>query len=98
MILLLGKRLPHKGSEIGILAVGASFVLSIVAAVQWIDRVEDATGHSEGLRALGRSIFGAEAGGHAAEADRATGRQHHHLVAERRASSSASARASTGSS
>jgi NADH-quinone oxidoreductase subunit L len=68
LILLLGKRFPHKGSEIGILAVGASFVLSIVVAVQWIDRVEGASGHSEGLRAIGRSIFGAEAGGHAAEA------------------------------
>ncbi len=68
LILLLGKRFPNKGSEIGIFAVGASFVLSIVAVVQWVDRVEGATGHSEGLRALGRSIFGAEAGGHGAEA------------------------------
>ena len=68
LILLLGKRFPYKGSEIGILAVGASFVLSIVAVAQWVDRVEGASGHSEGLRALGRSIFGAEAGGHGAEA------------------------------
>jgi len=65
LILLLGKRMPFKGSEIGITAVGASFILSIVAAVQWIDRVEGAGGHGEGLGALGRSIFGAEAGGHA---------------------------------
>ena len=32
------------------------------------ERVNDATGHSEGLRALGRGIFSAEAGGHGAEA------------------------------
>ena len=63
LILLLGKRFPNKGSEIGIAAVGASFLLSIVAVVQWIDRVENATGDSEGLRALGRGLFSAEAGG-----------------------------------
>ncbi len=39
LILFFGKRLPNRGSEIGIAAVGASFVLSVVAAVQWIDRV-----------------------------------------------------------
>ena len=44
LILFFGKRLPRKGSEIGILAVGASFVLSCVAVYQWIDRVETATG------------------------------------------------------
>jgi NADH-quinone oxidoreductase subunit L len=64
LILLFGKRLPRKGSEIGILAVGASFVLSCVAVYQWIQRVDDATGGKEsGLRALGRGVFGAE-GGH----------------------------------
>ena len=36
-----------KGAEIGIAAVGASFVLSCVAAVQWIDRVDDAPGTAE---------------------------------------------------
>ncbi|MFI5045821.1 MAG: NADH-quinone oxidoreductase subunit L [Acidimicrobiia bacterium] len=63
LILLLGKRFPNKGSEIGIFAVGTTFVLSIVTAFQWIDRVDAATGHSEGLRALGRGIFTAD-GGH----------------------------------
>jgi NADH-quinone oxidoreductase subunit L len=64
LILFFGKRLPRKGSEIGILAVGASFVLSCVAVYQWIDRIESATGGKEsGLRALGRGVFGAE-GGH----------------------------------
>jgi NADH-quinone oxidoreductase subunit L len=64
LILLFGKRLPRKGSELGILAVGASFVLSCVAVAQWIQRVDDATGGKEsGLRALGRGVFSAE-GGH----------------------------------
>ena len=68
LILFFGKRFPKKGSEIGIAALSASFVLSIVAVVEWIQRVDDATGHSEGLRALGRGIFRAEEGGHGAEA------------------------------
>jgi NADH-quinone oxidoreductase subunit L len=62
VILLLGSRFPRKGAEIGIAAVGASFVLSVGAAYQWINRVRDAEG-SEGegglehaLRALGRSV------------------------------------------
>ncbi len=65
LILFFGKRMPKKGAEIGILAVGASFVLACVAVYQWIDRVESATGgHESGLRALGRGVFGAEGGGH----------------------------------
>jgi NADH-quinone oxidoreductase subunit L len=64
LILLFGKRLPKKGSELGIVAVGSAFVLSCVAVYQWIDRVESATGGDEHtLRALGRSVFGQE-GGH----------------------------------
>jgi NADH-quinone oxidoreductase subunit L len=63
LILFFGKRLPKKGAEIGILAVGASFAGACVAAVEWINRVEDATGHSEGLRALvkGAVLTGGEA-------------------------------------
>jgi NADH-quinone oxidoreductase subunit L len=63
LILFFGKRLPKKGAEIGIAAVGATFVLACVAVYQWIDRVETATGgKSSGLRALGRGVFGAESG------------------------------------
>ena len=58
-ILLFGKRFPRKGSELGILAVGVSFVLSCVALGQWIDRVESVTGKHEGLRALGAGVFAA---------------------------------------
>jgi len=42
VILLFGKRMPRHGSEIGIVAVGASFVLSCGAAIRWIMRVQDA--------------------------------------------------------
>jgi len=38
VILLLGKRMPKKGAEVGLLAVGASFVLSCVAVAQWVGR------------------------------------------------------------
>src|SRR5271156_4887683 len=55
VILLFGKRMPRHGSEVGIVAVGTSFVLSCGAAVQWINRVQDAKGGSA-LGALGRSI------------------------------------------
>src|SRR5689334_16233879 len=43
LILFFGKKLPRKGSEIGILAVGASFVMACVAAIQWIDKIDSAT-------------------------------------------------------
>jgi len=55
LILLFGRRMPRHGSEIGITAVGASFVLSCITAVQWIQRVNDA-GHQAGLGLL--SAFG----------------------------------------
>jgi NADH-quinone oxidoreductase subunit L len=42
IILLFGKRLPFKGSEVGIAAVGVAFVLSCWAGYQWIDAVESA--------------------------------------------------------
>jgi NADH-quinone oxidoreductase subunit L len=37
VILAIGKRLPGKGAEVGILAIGASFVLSVITAVQWLN-------------------------------------------------------------
>src|SRR5262245_14081694 len=70
VILLFGKRLPFKGAEVGTAAVGASFLLACVVAAQWIDKVESATGHSEGLAALGRGFLGgAEGGGHGSETE-----------------------------
>ncbi|QGG93822.1 NADH-quinone oxidoreductase subunit 5 family protein [Actinomarinicola tropica] len=41
LILFFGKRMPRGGSEIGIAAVGLSFLLSVGAGVSWIDRVEN---------------------------------------------------------
>jgi NADH-quinone oxidoreductase subunit L len=37
LILFFGKKLPFKGSEIGVLALGACLLLSIVAGYQWIN-------------------------------------------------------------
>ena len=72
LILLFGKRLPRKGSEIGILAVGASFVLACVAVYQWIQRVDDATGgagphHEPAPRRLGGHRAAGDAAGPHAE-------------------------------
>jgi NADH-quinone oxidoreductase subunit L len=36
VILFFGKKLPKQGSEVGILAVGSSFVLSLLVAAEWI--------------------------------------------------------------
>ncbi len=58
LIILFGKRLPFKGSEIGVTAIGASFVLSLCTAFQWIQRVEDAKDAEEGLlAAFGRTVI-----------------------------------------
>ncbi|MDA3017065.1 MAG: NADH-quinone oxidoreductase subunit L [Actinomycetota bacterium] len=42
LIILIGKRLPMKGSELGVLSMVASLVLSAGAAYQWIQRVNSA--------------------------------------------------------
>ena len=47
LILFFGKKMPKKGSEIGLLAVAACFALSVVAGVQWIDRTNNAGAHGE---------------------------------------------------
>ncbi|HET6835161.1 MAG TPA: NADH-quinone oxidoreductase subunit L [Acidimicrobiales bacterium] len=47
LILLFGKRLPRKGSELGLAAVGAAFVLALVTQVQWFQHVNDAEHESE---------------------------------------------------
>ena len=47
IILAIGKRLPRKGSEIGIAAVGIAFVLALATNVQWFSHVDDAGHESE---------------------------------------------------
>ncbi len=55
VIILFGKRFPMKGSEIGIASLGASLVLAVGTAYQWIQRVGDA-GQGEGAAALLRPV------------------------------------------
>ncbi len=52
-ILFFGKRMPRKGSELGIAAVGASFVWSVGAAITWIGHRDAA---HEGVAAIHRSV------------------------------------------
>ena len=52
IILFFGKRLPKKGAEVIIAAIGAAFVLSCVTAVEWINRVNDANSGEHGLGAF----------------------------------------------
>ncbi|MEO6156468.1 MAG: NADH-quinone oxidoreductase subunit L [Ilumatobacteraceae bacterium] len=55
VIILIGKRLPGKGSEIGIISLAASVVLAAGTAYQWIQRVGD-EGGSAGASALLRPV------------------------------------------
>ena len=70
VILFFGKRFPRGGAEVGIAAVGASFVLACGTLIQWINRVRDAD-HSHGvggaIGALGRSVGRLGAEGSAAQ-------------------------------
>jgi NADH-quinone oxidoreductase subunit L len=45
VILLFGKRLPRKGSEVGIAAVGGSFLLSLLVGAEWIKNEEVVSRH-----------------------------------------------------
>jgi NADH-quinone oxidoreductase subunit L len=56
VILLFGKRAGKRAAWWGITAVAASFVASCVAAVQWVQRVDDATGTSNGLAAFTKGV------------------------------------------
>jgi NADH-quinone oxidoreductase subunit L len=48
LILLFGKRLPMQGSELGIASMGASLVLAVGTAIQWIQRTDSAEHVEEG--------------------------------------------------
>jgi NADH-quinone oxidoreductase subunit L len=80
IILFFGKKLPKKGSEIGIAALGLAFAFSSVAAVQWIqqptdvkpDRVEAQAHAGDAVHAGGEGVTTGAAGEeHAEEAVRA---------------------------
>jgi NADH-quinone oxidoreductase subunit L len=47
LILAFGKKLPYKGAEIGITALGVCFALALVTNVQWFDHVNEAEHASE---------------------------------------------------
>src|SRR5688572_14928095 len=42
LILFFGKRMPKKGAEIGIAALGVAFAMALATNVQWRDHVDDA--------------------------------------------------------
>jgi len=70
IILFFGKRMPRGGAEVGIAAVGASFVLACGTLVQWINRVRDADnahGLGAAIGAIGRSVGRLGAEGSAAQ-------------------------------
>ncbi|MDQ3569585.1 MAG: NADH-quinone oxidoreductase subunit L [Actinomycetota bacterium] len=46
LILFFGKRLPKGGHEIGVAALAVAFVLSCIAAVQWVQRPADLEVHA----------------------------------------------------
>jgi NADH-quinone oxidoreductase subunit L len=62
VVLLVGKHLPRRGSEVAIAAVGASFVLACIVLIQWIQRVHD-HGSSGALRGFGRAVLPTSEGG-----------------------------------
>ena len=58
IIIAVGKHLPMKGSEVGLLSMSASLVLATGAAIQWVQRTNSASGGEESLgmlQAFGRS-------------------------------------------
>src|SRR5205085_4266725 len=58
--------MPRQGSEVGIAAIGASFLLSCGAAVGWIRHLRNAEPGTSALGALGRSVGRLTAEGHPA--------------------------------
>src|SRR5262249_61751496 len=62
VILMVGKDVARKGWEVGITAVGASFVMACIVLVQWIQRVNDHEG-SGALGGFGRALLPAGEGG-----------------------------------
>jgi NADH-quinone oxidoreductase subunit L len=69
-ILFFGKRLPRNGAELGVVSVGASFVLSCGALIGWVQRVNDAKPAGSALggmvHAFGQSVGRLGAEGHVA--------------------------------
>ena len=74
LILFFGKRMPKKGAEIGIAALGVCFALAIATNVQWRDHVNDAEHkaevvHEEGGETEEHGLADGESAAPAAEED-----------------------------
>ncbi|MGY6502694.1 MAG: NADH-quinone oxidoreductase subunit L [Acidimicrobiales bacterium] len=67
LILFFGKRMPQKGSEIGIAAVGITFVLAILTGLAWIDRVDNPP-VTDADHAMGVVAAAADESGHGVDA------------------------------
>ncbi|MEO7397011.1 MAG: NADH-quinone oxidoreductase subunit L, partial [Ilumatobacteraceae bacterium] len=69
LIIFFGKRMPMKGSEIGLASMATSCVLAAGLAYQWIQRVDSANGgegeaHASAFASIGRAFrFAGEEGG-----------------------------------
>lgn len=64
LILAFGKRLPRKGSEIGIAAVGIVFVLSLITAGSWWNHINTDSGeHAAGSAVAAAGAAHSEGGG-----------------------------------
>ena len=59
-ILLFGKRMPRKGSELGLVAVGGSLFLALGAAATWVGHRD---GSHEGVQAVHRTVGWLRSGG-----------------------------------
>ncbi|MEQ1785914.1 MAG: NADH-quinone oxidoreductase subunit L [Acidimicrobiales bacterium] len=68
LILFFGKRMPKKGAEIGIAALGVCFAMALATNVQWRDHVNDAEHKAEAL--------------HEAEAEEGGGAEEEHGLAD----------------
>ncbi len=66
-ILLFGKRLPRRGSELGIVAVAASWLLAVGAVITWISHRDATHGGTdaahEGTTAVHRTVGWLQSGG-----------------------------------
>jgi NADH-quinone oxidoreductase subunit L len=85
LILFFGKRLPKKGAEIGVAALGICFVLSVALAGQWISRegtvpvehhgeeaahaAPESDAHADDAHAKKDDAHAKESGAHAKESD-----------------------------
>ena len=60
LILLFGKRLPYKGAEIGIAALGVCFALALATNVQWREYVNDSEHAEEAVHDAEEGAVGGE--------------------------------------